>query len=190
VAQHPKDGRDHLELLADLAANLLQSRSVVRADLLLFGQVVEDLLARDPVRERFAPPLASRVGGDGDLGLVFIRQGRVDELLGLVEEPALLRHHPLTRPPEALVAKQANGLEQPLDLGGLFLDLDFARVELVRLRFELVHPRVELRISLVEFLNLAKGESAKRLDVVRKLDRHIPHAYGCSASVFAYKTES
>jgi len=89
VPQDPYLGWDHLELLADLLANALKCRTVTRADLLVFGDVVDDLHARQLRAELLATALAAFMCGDSDrlkTGCHGIRQ-RLD----LVEEPPLVR---------------------------------------------------------------------------------------------------
>lgn len=65
MAFHLHDGRDVVELFRDLFADALEA-DPAGANLLVLGQVVDDLDARQMVRKRLAPPLGPGVGRDFD----------------------------------------------------------------------------------------------------------------------------
>jgi hypothetical protein len=116
VHQHLRRGRDELELLGALAADLDERAPVVRADLLGLGEVVEDLLARHPGRQGPAAARGARVGRDRDARFLAGLAARRQQRLGLVEEPELVAVAPLARGPEALALQQPDVLAQLRDL--------------------------------------------------------------------------
>lgn len=63
------DGRNVVELFGDFFADALQT-GPAGADLLVFGQVVDDFDARQMIRQGLAPPLCPGVGRDLDDGYV------------------------------------------------------------------------------------------------------------------------
>jgi hypothetical protein len=114
------------------------------------------------------------VGGNLDGRLValarlgLVRVG-IRERLGFVEQTELIRRDPLTRAPEALVAEQAHGLDQVLDLDPECLDL---------------------LVACIDLFVLAKSERAQRFEIFGQLDCDTRHTKKCSVLVFFYKTES
>ena len=89
MAQHPELGGDELELLRDLLADAFERGAILAADLLFIRQVVEDLDARDPFRQRLAAPLPARVCLNEDGGVFFVA-GVFGRALGFVEQTDLL----------------------------------------------------------------------------------------------------
>ena len=87
--------------------------TIVGADLLLVGQIVEDLHARHPRRQAAAAALGSGMGGDLDQSLFL--HIVVDELLCLVEQAELIAMDPLAARSEALALQQPEILAELLD---------------------------------------------------------------------------
>src|SRR5690606_12983443 len=127
--------RDELELLGGLPADLDQGRPVVRADLLRLGQVVHDLDALHPPRQRSSTALRPGMGGNVDEVLVDdLRPLGAEELLGLVEQAELIAMDPLAARTEALALEQADVLAQLLDLAIPLPDQRLQRLDVVRKR--------------------------------------------------------
>ena len=78
-------GRDDIELLGGLFADVFERLAIVGADLVGLGQVVDDFFARQLRRQRWSAPTLARMRLDGDFG----RFGRLD-LLGFVEQAQLI----------------------------------------------------------------------------------------------------
>jgi hypothetical protein len=160
VAQHPQLGGNELELLGDLLADALERGAVLRTDLLLVRQVVEDLDAGNPVRQRLASPLLAPVRFDEDGG-VFLFAGVLGRALGLVEQADLLVAALLALPTEAMVLEQADVLTQCPKLTGQCIDERLLLVEQLGLHVKLVL--------------LSKRELTECFGIVGKLDRSDRH---------------
>jgi len=174
MAQAAQLRRDDLELLARLAADLDQRRTVVGADLLLPGEVVQHLDHGEGLRQRPAATRAARVSGNRDLvGLPRACVGL--RPLGLVEDPKLIRVDLLALRAEALVAQQPQVLAQLCDL----------RIALAK------RCVTELeRIALPELIVALKNQRTERVDRVRERRPYIPHTRMLGASIAFYKVDA
>ena len=117
-------GGDEDELLELILADPDEPMArVVPADLLLFGEIMEDLFTGQIGRQGSpSAPLAPSMSRDLDAGF-FRARGFLAEHLGLVEQAHLVRHGPLAARPEALALQQTNVLAQLGDLFVSFGDL-------------------------------------------------------------------
>jgi len=121
MMQHPDLCRDNVELLTRRLTHQRQRRTVVRAHLLRFRQVVQDVFARQVRGQRSAMAALAGVRGDRRDGRLRVILGgcRVVDLGFRFVEQAELRvlfRHPLALRPEALGEQQTDLQPQPFNL--------------------------------------------------------------------------
>ena len=136
MAQRPQLRRDELELLGDLLADALERGPVLRAALLGFREIVEDLDAGNPIREWLAAALSARVRRHRGLFGSFVLVGTVFSELGFIEQPHLLVRALLAPAPEAMLLEQADVLAEDPKLIGLRVDQLMLPKRIVAKRFE------------------------------------------------------